>query len=91
MCYFVGVMFLLTSMLKDITNDLRILNTDRKLADRNGIEVKRELCNVIQLFSEVKQLSKFITFIGIHFVCVTCSNIELFHLDLQQSSMIFME
>lgn len=46
-------------MLKDITNDLHILNMDSKIAaDKSDKNLKQQLCDIFQLYSDAKQFSK---------------------------------
>lgn len=63
MSFFIGLYFTFTSMLKDITNDLRDLNEDKKIADHNCKEVKKQLDDVVLLHSEVQQLSEICCFL----------------------------
>lgn len=56
-CFLIGGCYLLKTIVNDITNDLFRLNTVQK-SEKDRINTKILFCNIIQNFSDTKQLSK---------------------------------
>lgn len=56
-CFFIGVTWMLQSLIKDITGDLCLLKMDEK-SDQGGRRLKESFDNIVQLSVEAKQLSK---------------------------------
>lgn len=55
-CYSAGSCQIIVAFLDDIKNDVTFLNVGGT-SDHGQIMVKKHLCNIIQLYSDVKQLS----------------------------------
>lgn len=65
LCFFIGSCILLKPFAEDISNDLILLNQNEKKSNKmdKNMKVKHILSNVIQKFSNVKQLSFSILFV----------------------------
>lgn len=60
LCIFIGSSWILTSMAKDVTNDLRELNLSKssKSSNNDQCKVQGQFSNISKRLSDVKQLSK---------------------------------
>lgn len=67
MCLAIGICWLVIFFIADIENDLSNLN-DRENVRQNVQELKVRFCNIIQLFSEVKQLRNSASIFGYFFL-----------------------
>lgn len=56
MCIYLGLTWTISSILKDIANDLCLLEMDKK-CDKNIIKLKRQFRDIVQSYAEVKELS----------------------------------
>lgn len=57
-CLTIGCCWFIIAFMKDIMIEMTKLNRAFKLARHNTWELKVRFCNIIELYSEVKQLSK---------------------------------
>lgn len=58
LCYAIGTIWIIKSFINDITNTLKMLKMDKKsTAFENCLKLKRRFCDIIQNFSNAKQLS----------------------------------
>lgn len=56
LCFYVGFCWLIISFVKDVTNDLDVLTHNG--ADRSGKHISEIFYEIIDLYSNVKQLSE---------------------------------
>ena len=58
-CFYTGSCLLIDSFVKDIKNDLNILRVKKSHSHKtDGVEFKVHLFKIVQVYSEVKELSK---------------------------------
>lgn len=55
-CFLVGSCWMFISFANDMTNNLHLLNIGGK-SEENHVKMKERLCNVVNFFSDVKELS----------------------------------
>lgn len=58
LCFLIGSSWILTSMVKDFTNNLQKLNILRKSSNRAQWETQWRFFDIVERLSETKQLSK---------------------------------
>lgn len=56
-CFIAGSCWLFVAFVEDITSDLCALNAEIKSTNANQMDVKKRFCEIINLYSDVKQLS----------------------------------
>lgn len=57
-CFVVGLCLYVVAFVRDITSDLHALNAVINSTDSNQVEVKKRFCDIIKLYTDVKQLSE---------------------------------
>lgn len=57
-CFVVGSSWLFIAFAKDIANEMPTLNVEDSIENENQKDANESLCEIIQLYTEVKQLSE---------------------------------
>lgn len=55
-CFLLGCCWLFICFAKEVTNDLSLLNINGR-RKRNRFEVKQRFCNIVRVYTDVKELS----------------------------------